>query len=247
MLKTLEEPPGDSHIILLCTRLDKLLPTTLSRCQVVKFGPISEEKIVEKLGQRGVDEAKARYWARYTDGSLGRAIWWAGLQIGEQACYAIKRQLVAKVANLELAQSVELAAWISDVGKAVVDAWEDQTEEKVNRSDMGRAAAKGLIYMVATVFADAMKVSERGDGRQETGDRMRSREENVLVNEDQQEEIEKMAGRYDAERCAEVVAEAYKAMNWIEANVNEKLVLEDLLLGIGGCGTILLSAMSRQP
>jgi DNA polymerase III subunit delta' len=224
LLKVLEEPPADSHIILLCTKLDKLLPTTLSRCQVVKFGPVSEEKIVEKLGERGVDKTQARYWARYTDGSLGRSIWWSALQIGEQNCYTIKRQLVSRVASLALADSVDFAAWISEVGKAMVDAWEDETEGDINRSDIGRGITRGLIYIIATVFTDAMKLS-CGAGEE-------------LINLDQKEEIAKVAGRMDPERCAEVVAEAYKSTNWIESNVNEKLVLEDLLLSIGGCGTI---------
>jgi DNA polymerase-3 subunit delta' len=33
LLKTLEEPPGPTFIILLVSALDGLLPTTLSRCQ----------------------------------------------------------------------------------------------------------------------------------------------------------------------------------------------------------------------
>jgi DNA polymerase-3 subunit delta' len=245
LLKALEEPPADCHIILLCTRLDKLLPTTLSRCQVVRFGAVSEEKIIEQLGERGVDAKQARYWARYTGGSLGRAIWWGGLQLGEQNCYGVKRELVSRVAGLELADSVELAQWMSDTGKAIVDAWEDEAgEEKINRSDVGRAVSRGLLYMVATIFSDAMRtvsVQRTADSGQEERSReqgARSKQEEGIVNVDQAEEIAKVAGRFDVERCAELVAEAYKGMNWIEANVNEKLVLEDLLLSIGGCGIV---------
>jgi DNA polymerase-3 subunit delta' len=259
LMKVLEEPPADCHIILLCTRLDKLLPTTLSRCQVVRFGEISEEKIIEQLGERGVDATAARYWARYTGGSLGRAIWWGGLQLGEQNCYAVKRELVSRVANLELGDSVELAQWMSDTGKAIVDAWEDEVgeEKTINRSDIGRRVSRGLIYMVATVFSDAMKKenpkSEVRNPKQETKHefsndpkmaqhtvplQQEKERDGSIVNVDQMEEIEKVAGRFDVEGCAEVVAEAYKAMNWIEASVNEKLVLEDLLLSIGGCGIV---------
>ncbi|HSV26327.1 MAG TPA: DNA polymerase III subunit [Sedimentisphaerales bacterium] len=236
MLKTLEEPPADSHIILLCTRLDKLLPTTLSRCQIVKFGPISEEKIVEELSRRGVEKGRAGYWARFTDGSLGRAIWWSGLRLGEYDCYSVKRTLVSRAAKLDLADSVDFAQWISDTAKSIVDAWEDEAgNNRINRSDIGRTVSKSLIYMVATVFSDAMKISERPD---KNGDRSVP----GIVNLDQIEEIRRVAGQFDAERCAEVVAEAYKAMNWIEANTNEKLVLEDLLLGIGGCGTMAMES-----
>ena len=37
MLKILEEPPSFCVIILLCSRLEKMLPTILSRCQLVRF------------------------------------------------------------------------------------------------------------------------------------------------------------------------------------------------------------------
>ena len=51
LLKTLEEPPPYCSIILLCTRLEDLLPTTRSRCQIVTFGTIDENIIIEKLGK----------------------------------------------------------------------------------------------------------------------------------------------------------------------------------------------------
>ena len=37
LLKTLEEPPADSVLILLTTNLDALLPTIRSRCQIIPF------------------------------------------------------------------------------------------------------------------------------------------------------------------------------------------------------------------
>jgi DNA polymerase III delta prime subunit len=39
LLKTLEEPPGSSVVILVTTNIGALLPTIMSRCQVVKFEP----------------------------------------------------------------------------------------------------------------------------------------------------------------------------------------------------------------
>src|SRR5687768_8954890 len=39
LLKTLEEPPSTSHIILIASRADTLLPTIRSRCQTIRFAP----------------------------------------------------------------------------------------------------------------------------------------------------------------------------------------------------------------
>jgi DNA polymerase III subunit delta' len=49
LLKTLEEPPERSIIILLAVSPDLLLPTIRSRCQVVRFAPLSDDQVRELL------------------------------------------------------------------------------------------------------------------------------------------------------------------------------------------------------
>lgn len=53
MLKTLEEPPKDTLIILLTSKLYAVLPTIRSRCQVIPFGILSNDEIKESLIQQG--------------------------------------------------------------------------------------------------------------------------------------------------------------------------------------------------
>jgi len=55
LLKTLEEPPAGTVIILVTSQLDKLLPTIRSRCQRVGFVPLGE-KDMGRLIKRFVDE-----------------------------------------------------------------------------------------------------------------------------------------------------------------------------------------------
>ncbi|HDZ68794.1 MAG TPA: hypothetical protein ENH43_00020, partial [Phycisphaerales bacterium] len=71
--KVLEEAPEYCSIILLCTRLEKLWPTTKSRCQTIRFSTLDEERIIEKLKEMGIEETPAHYFARLAQGSLGRA------------------------------------------------------------------------------------------------------------------------------------------------------------------------------
>lgn len=62
LLKTLEEPPDDVVLILLTTSWEAVLPTIASRCQVVRFAPVTPSTAVAILGERtgvGVDEALA--------------------------------------------------------------------------------------------------------------------------------------------------------------------------------------------
>ncbi|WP_312906355.1 DNA polymerase III subunit delta' [Tissierella praeacuta] len=75
LLKTLEEPPEYVNIILITSSSSKLLPTILSRCQIIKFYPLSIPKIIELLiKDHGVDEAKAKFIAGFTKGSVENCI-----------------------------------------------------------------------------------------------------------------------------------------------------------------------------
>jgi DNA polymerase-3 subunit delta' len=74
VLKVLEEPPHTSHIVLLTSRPAMLLPTILSRCQMVRFSPLSPEEIEAHLLQHKISVGEARIRARVARGSLGRAI-----------------------------------------------------------------------------------------------------------------------------------------------------------------------------
>jgi DNA polymerase-3 subunit delta' len=74
-LKTLEEPPAETTLILLASATDKLLPTIRSRCSKVYFGPLSIELIAERLQkERKLDAQTAALAAVMAGGSLGRAL-----------------------------------------------------------------------------------------------------------------------------------------------------------------------------
>ena len=75
LLKTLEEPPPTSHIFLVTSRPDSLLPTIRSRCQMIRFAPVETEKVEKYLIEdRKFENAEARLAARLSRGSIGRAV-----------------------------------------------------------------------------------------------------------------------------------------------------------------------------
>ena len=53
-----------------------------------------------------------------------------------------------------------------------------------------------------------------------------------IVNFDQPEQIKKIALRFNPEQAAQKIAECFKAFHYIEASVNERLILEQLLLNL---------------
>jgi DNA polymerase-3 subunit delta' len=73
-LKTLEEPRGNSVIILISEIENLLLPTIVSRCQKMKFFPVEDSKIEEFLRKKGVDEKKIQRILKFTQGRPGVAI-----------------------------------------------------------------------------------------------------------------------------------------------------------------------------
>ena len=70
LLKTLEEPPENTLIILTTSNQNALLPTIVSRCQKIKFRPLSKEEILSILKLKGVDESKAKILASLSEGSM---------------------------------------------------------------------------------------------------------------------------------------------------------------------------------
>jgi hypothetical protein len=75
LLKTLEEPPPTTTLILLARDLENVLPTLVSRCQVVPFGLTPPEAIEAHLkGKLALDATRARLIAHQAEGRLGKAI-----------------------------------------------------------------------------------------------------------------------------------------------------------------------------
>lgn len=75
LLKTLEEPPEDSLLILISDKLDALLPTIRSRCQIQLFTPLSTEEVeafLRRFDARA--EADIQLTARLAAGCIGRAL-----------------------------------------------------------------------------------------------------------------------------------------------------------------------------
>ncbi|MBI2466520.1 MAG: DNA polymerase III subunit delta' [Candidatus Rokubacteria bacterium] len=74
LLKTLEEPPPRTLLILVVANPRALPPTVLSRCQVVRFRPLREPEAVTLLEARGADPETARLLARLCRGQVGLAV-----------------------------------------------------------------------------------------------------------------------------------------------------------------------------
>ena len=225
LLKVLEEPPQYCSIILLCTRMEKLLPTTKSRCQVVRFAPVAEDRISEKLVGTGLEQKRVRYFARLAQGSLGRACRWAQLELADADLYKTKKQLINSLANYEYAKALDLAQWLLDESKNISAVWAD-LDKATSRKDVNRKARKTLVQIIISSLYDVMKLN------------VLPAED--LFNSEQKEQIKKLAGRFNPEQAAEKIGDCYRALRWIDSGVNEKLIFEQLLLNFAASGRMIV-------
>jgi len=74
-LKTLEEPPKDSLIILTASSTSGILSTVLSRCQKINFCTFDSEFLREELESKfNLDKSFSRYLSKFSSGRLSFAL-----------------------------------------------------------------------------------------------------------------------------------------------------------------------------
>lgn len=75
LLKTLEEPPAGTVIILITASEERLLPTIRSRCQRIAFVPLADEIVEDMVRRKHPDlpDPQRRWLVDFAQGSLGRA------------------------------------------------------------------------------------------------------------------------------------------------------------------------------
>lgn len=79
LLKSVEEPPDYVYFLLVTDRLERVLPTIVSRCQLVEFRPLSDAVVAAYLREsHGLDGVAAEALARLSGGAVERAARLAG-------------------------------------------------------------------------------------------------------------------------------------------------------------------------
>jgi DNA polymerase-3 subunit delta' len=120
LLKTLEEPPERTMLLLVSSVADRLLGTIRSRCQVIHFAPLPEEELAEYARRKlmlGGDDALAA--ALLAEGSIG-ALTTLGPEIAELRTTA--KDLQARILSGELNAIIESLGKIRDTEQARLSA-----------------------------------------------------------------------------------------------------------------------------
>jgi hypothetical protein len=134
LLKTLEEPPAQTHIILAAAEDSSLLPTIRSRCAVIRLGLPDSAAASELIATRlGLDAATATRLLRMSGGRPGPLIDAGASGDAARAHAALRRQILDFVGVAPHARLRQLPALIADASAilsvAIADGEEGGAEE----------------------------------------------------------------------------------------------------------------------
>ncbi|HVC71382.1 MAG TPA: hypothetical protein VNC61_14095 [Acidimicrobiales bacterium] len=232
LLKTLEEPPGDTVFLMVAEMVPPELVTVASRCVRIDLPPVAPETLSSWLTGQGVEEGLAREMATAARGSVDRA-----RLLVDDAGFAARRRVWRDVPG----RLDGTGATVAGVAAELLAAAEEAVEPLRQRhaSDL------------AVLAEQAERNGERGvSGRKEIEDRQH-REERRMRADELKAGLAVLAGAYrdrlvaevsgprssGAVRMAERVRELSGAVEAVEAvceemvrNPNESLMLEALLV-----------------
>ena len=221
LLKTLEEPEGETVFALLAASREGVLPTILSRAQAVRFNPVPQRTVAKLLADRGAAEPELA--AALGRGSVGLSLRYAG----EPELRELRDAVFE--AGFSLSQDFEersrmvgkITAQAEAVGAAREASFLEEIEEPDRRAREGakrasRAARDGAVRealeLLALAYRDAAAV---GAGAPE-----------IVANVDRVEEIRRKVEEHpeaDWAGAALVLGEARAALAY---NVSPEAILE---------------------
>ncbi len=234
LLKTLEEPSPHAVLVLLCADVSRLPGTILSRCQWVRFRPLPEAFVAEKVrevlaghepdGAAGAaskkkeapptpSEEEVAFVCRFAGGSIERAVDLVG-----SGLWSLKRDLLDRLPTLGAETAFRMAEAVVGWGKALAKR-EGAKPGTVEANAIRRRTGRLALAAVASAFGDAalLAACDRGEAR--------------LVNADQAQVIRALAG-WPPEASARAVALLADGQTHIRRYVHPELATENALLQV---------------
>ncbi len=240
-LKTLEEPPEGVVFILLGRTRESVLPTIVSRCQIVPFRHIPPTEAAAIVSQNtGADAALARQAIEACSGSITRAIGFirekgnARIHFRQELLYQL-----ARADRMDDWQILQLARRLVEQSKALVDQVRTSLEEELeeNRDLFERSAIRRIearnkrqlsiktleylhqcIALVKSWLRDVMAVAA---GTPE-----------LVINEDFAEEVQRMGARADIARIGRALVAIEEAEDALDYNVSPETCLDVILFQV---------------
>ena len=233
LLKTLEEPPPESFLILITASPMELLSTIRSRSQIVLFNELPDEVIVPGLIGQGMTNEEAALLARLARGSLGRALRWAR-DIG-----VIDEQNAKAAARKGKADEDEEGESSNKFTPGGILEWTRQLAGGLDALVIGQAGASDVAALIARFAAEFAglellrdPLTSEAEARRRGiallmgiaadwfSDRMR-----YGLGATHATPLPGLTGAIESETVAKLIASARAAEGLVDQNVNDKILL----------------------
>ena len=205
-LKTLEEPPPGNILVLNTMEPRDLLPTIVSRCQRVRFQPLTRDEIASWLSKnRGVRGDKAKILAAVSGGSLGHAVEICDGDFLDKGVDWISR--VEKLGQISEGEAFNIAVSCADDGKKM----------GLDSSDKGSAGVLDMLKVWLSWYRDVLLL--RTDAPR-----------GLVINRDFIVKLKKIAGSFNIENLLESIWIIDKAQSDLKKMRNIRLVIERMTM-----------------
>ena len=209
LLKTLEEPPASTIIILIANSLTPVKETIKSRCQIIRFHPIPAHIIEDQLIKRfDADTSKVGWISRFSSGSMGNAFELLEDNFYEKNSDIVNRIGVSGIDNLLLAEEV-IDNYLSS---------SETLEEK-------RQALRRILNCILQFYRDLLVVKIRnvyGTGKKPS----------PLFNTDHEDTLQRCANYLTQKQITAIINDILEFIKYIDYNLNINLLVENIFTKI---------------
>ena len=204
LLKTLEEPPPGSVLILVTAHPHQLLPTVRSRCPVVRFAPLAPEDVAGWLmREHAVPEAQARAVAAVARGSLAAARETA--ETGIEEVRAAAERVLASVADAR-------------DPRQRLDATRDIVGKGKGSGASERDSLATHLHALASLLRDLGALATKSQAG--------------VVNVDREPALARLAPSYGVDRTLQAFAAVDCALAALDRNASPKIVADWVVLNL---------------
>ncbi len=236
LLKTLEEPTSRTVIILTSEHPDRLPLTIVSRCQAVRFSAVPLDEMEGFIKQRlDVDPARVGLLAALSSGSIRRAELLAaeGVEQERDTVLGWMREAAGGVSGA-MGAAEEATKRLEELRKKMRESREkkgngedadQKREDKRKRDDEFGDELHSFdrrLDVILYWLRDIMVLKVDAEHRS-------------IINADRREELLKRAVRMDAEKLESLIELVEEIRRLLRMNVNPRLALGVLFLGLKGC------------
>lgn len=204
LLKTLEEPPSGNHLILTATSVRTLLPTIVSRCQVIPCEGLSVSALMERIKEeRLCPSDSAQFLACFSEGSISKT-----KDLLEQNVFSMREDLFEFLKSRRekaLLMLFVLSKRISNKQENILLA----------------------VQVIRTFLRDLMilKGLQRKDGKEP-----KELSTQILFNPDYENELQAISHRFSSQDMAEYCQWLDKAELLLDRNINREFLAESALI-----------------